>query len=85
MDPLEQMKQDLFKRLRQIAKGYGGPGEAVEETLISLWRNSEAAGIRADLRGLGVDDRQIQSEAFRGPPSEWVPPTTDETPPPKIP
>lgn len=85
MDPLEQIKQDLFTRLRQISKGCGGPGEAVEETLMSLWKNSEAAGIRADLRALGVGDRQIESEAFRGEPSGWTTPMQDESPPPKIP
>jgi hypothetical protein len=67
-DPIETVKQELFEELRRIASRYGGPGEAIEETAISLWKNPEAAGIRATLQSLGVGDRQIESEAFRSPP-----------------
>ncbi len=63
----DEIKDELFGKLRKIAKNYGGPGEAVEETLVSLWRNPEAAGVRSELRALGVGDRQIELEAFRDP------------------
>jgi len=64
-DPLKAMKDDLFRQLRNVAKDYGGPGEAIEETLMGLWKNSTAAGIRHELRALGVGDREIEWQAFR--------------------
>lgn len=66
-DPREEMKEELFQRLRQIARHYGGPGEAIEETLMMLWKNREAAHIRSQLQDLGAGDRQIEAEAFRSP------------------
>jgi hypothetical protein len=57
--------EEAKAQLRQIAGRYSGPGEAIEETLISLWRNPEAARLRDELRAFGLGDRQIESEAFR--------------------
>lgn len=60
-----EAKNELFRQLRRIAMRYGDPAEAVEETLMSLWRNPEAKRIRRDLRALGVNDWAIESEAAR--------------------
>jgi hypothetical protein len=39
--------------------------EALEGSLVSLWRHPEARGLREQLRGIGTDDGEIDSEAFR--------------------
>lgn len=64
-NPLEEEKRGLFHRLRRIARNYRGPGEAIEDTLMGLWKNPDAAHIRSELRALGVADWMIESEAFR--------------------
>jgi hypothetical protein len=64
-NPLEEEKRDLFHRLRRIAGNYGGPGETIEDSLMGLWKNPEAAHIRSELLALGVADWMIESEAFR--------------------
>jgi hypothetical protein len=57
--------QGLFEELRELAEGYGLPGDALEETLVTFWKNPKAASVRERLRLRGVSDDRINREAFR--------------------